>query len=144
MVLKLKRLHLNQQAQEREDLKRREIDAEMRKVDSFGMCITILVFDIYTSLIHLIYIIHMIRIYAYISGNPESAVFVPDGYTVFQTLTPKVGHRFTSKEAAEKRISCRLIGVKVTCGPIKKFFNYYAPDLVAGGANLTIEVMSKG
>ena len=36
MVLKLKRLHLNQQAQEREDLKKREIDAEMRIVDAFG------------------------------------------------------------------------------------------------------------
>ena len=36
MVLKLKRLHLNQQAQEREDLKKRETDAEMRVADSLG------------------------------------------------------------------------------------------------------------
>lgn len=63
---------------------------------------------------------------------------------MFQTLTPKQGHMFTSKDAADKRISNRLIGVKVVCGPIKKFFNYYAPDLTAGGANLTIEVISKG
>jgi hypothetical protein len=36
MVLKLKRLHLNQQANEREDLKKREIDAELRVIDGLG------------------------------------------------------------------------------------------------------------
>ena len=77
-------------------------------------------------------------------GNPESAVLVIDGYTEYQCLTPKMGYTFTSKEAADKKVSNRLIGVKVTCGPIKKFFNYYAPDLVSGGANLVIEVIGKG
>jgi len=78
-------------------------------------------------------------------GNPESAVIVIDAFTEYQSLTPKIGFNFTSKEAADKKISNRLVGAKVTCGPIqKKFFNYFAPDLTEGGANLIIEVISKG
>jgi len=36
MVLKLKRLHLNQQAMERENLNMREIDAALKTIDSSG------------------------------------------------------------------------------------------------------------
>jgi hypothetical protein len=82
---------------------------------------------------------------SYAAGNPESAVIVMDGYTEYQSLTPKTGHQFKSKEGADKKVSNRLIGCKITCGPIqKKFFNYFAPDLTAGGANLTIEIIGKG
>lgn len=62
-----------------------------------------------------------------------------DGMTVMSCATPKVGRLRHSH--AGTQIDSRYIGVEVVCGPVDTFFLYYMDNLIAGGANIMIEVI---
>jgi hypothetical protein len=43
-----------------------------------------------------------------------------------------------------KKITSRIIGVEVHCGPVHEVFLYYTDNLVDGGANIMIEIQRQG
>jgi hypothetical protein len=52
--------------------------------------------------------------------------------------TPYKGAR--KKKGDNSKITSRIIGVEVHCGPVHGTILYYVDNLVAGGANLIIEL----
>lgn len=62
--------------------------------------------------------------------------------TAYTTQTPKQGKCRTSK--GQEKMENRVVAVEVVCGNIDTTFLYYTNDLVAGGANIMIEIMRQG
>jgi hypothetical protein len=56
--------------------------------------------------------------------------------------TPRYGS--TNVKGDTKKITSRIIGVEVHCGPVHEVFLYYTDNLVDGGANIMIEIQRQG
>jgi hypothetical protein len=56
--------------------------------------------------------------------------------------TPRKGNRGLKKDGS--KITSRIIGVEAHCGPVHGTMLYYTDNVVAGGANIIIEIMRQG
>jgi hypothetical protein len=66
-----------------------------------------------------------------------------DGFTIHKCNLPKEGLKRHS-QMSRKPIESRVVGVEIICGPIDEVFVYYTDNLVAGGANIMIEIQRQG
>ncbi|KAJ1384711.1 hypothetical protein B484DRAFT_410710 [Ochromonadaceae sp. CCMP2298] len=73
------------------------------------------------------------------AGQPIKAFIFSDGFTIQKCNLPKEG-KLRHSQASRKPLESRVVGVEVICGPIDEVFVYYTDNLVAGGANIMIEI----
>jgi len=72
-------------------------------------------------------------------GHPIRAFFFNDAFTEMKGETPRWKEQSARTKGMQK-ISNRIFGIEVTCGPIDKVFLYHTDQFIAGGANTLIEV----
>lgn len=127
IILKWRRLHLEQQAQERQHLN--DLRADAARTHEGQPLIAL----IYPGAHYIKFIDLEIQLPLLCFSYAGS-----DGMTKETTKTPKEG---SGSRRAGKFIEHRVIGVEVVCGPINGTFIYSTDNMVAGGANGMIEVI---
>lgn len=129
-TLNFKAMHLDQQAQERDEMKRKRALATE--------------FDKNGQPKYAFFLTGKRRYFVFIIGLRSSCKLIVDAMTATAANTPHIGARGSklsvSHNSKDNCIESRIIGVEVVCGVIDTHFIYFTDNLVGHGGNVMIEV----